>query len=351
MITADEFLTYDVSDLPPEWQEKTLFIDGLDEVRVGAQGADDFREIRKLLRALGKTHFRLSCRQADWLGENDQNKLRAVAQDSEVTVLRLDPLTLCDIENILNTRSDIPDARTFIKEAQKKRVEGLLTNPLSLDMLAQAVTGGKSWPESRKETFERACHRIVDEHNPEHREAQASKGPFTSDQLLDAAGRLCALQLISGAAGYTLRGQPEEGFPTLDQCGYDSPEVFRPALATKLFKGVSNNRFAPIHRHIAEFLGAWHLAQIIGPRLPARRVIALIVGEEGTVVTEMRGLSAWLAVHCEDARADLIERDPIGVGLYGDIREFYTDEKRAAAGILESRGIPARFREEDGYGF
>ena len=57
------------------------------------------------------------------------------------------------------------------------------------------------------------------------------------------------------------------------------------------------------------------------------------MGEDGTVVTEMRGLSAWLAAHCKDARANLIERDPIGVGLYGDIREFSTDEKHA---LLES---------------
>ena len=134
-----------------------------------------------------------------------------------------------------------------------------------------------------------------------------------------------------GAAGYTLRGQPDEEYPTLDQCDYDSPEALRSALATKLFKGVSNDRFAPIHRHIAEFLGARHLAQIIdrGP-LPARRVIALIEGKDNTVVTEMRGLSAWLAAHSKDARAGLIERDPIGVGLYGDIREFSIDEKRAA---------------------
>ena len=107
--------------------------------------------------------------------------------------------------------------------------------------------------------------------------------------------------------------------------------MLRPALATKLFKGVSDNdhRFSPVHRHIAEFLGARHLAGIIKSGLPARRVIALIAGEDGTVVTEMRGLSAWLAAHCKDARAELIERDPIGVGLYGDIREFFTDEKRA----------------------
>ena len=157
--------------------------------------------------------------------------------------------------------------------------------------------------------------------------------------FFDAAGRLCAVQLISGAAGYTLRGQPDEEYPTLDQCDYDSPEALRSALATKLFKGASNNRFTPVHRHIAEFLGARHLAEVINSELPARRVIALIEGEDGTVVTEMRGLSAWLAAHCKDARTDLIERDPIGVGLYGDIREFSTDEKRALLESLNREGV------------
>ena len=141
VITADEFLTYDVSDLPPEWREKTLFIDGLDEVRAGAQGENAFREIRKLLRALGKPRFRLSCRQADWLGTNDQERLESVSLDSKVKVLSLDPLTDSDVEKILNARADIPDAHTFIKIAKEKGVEGLLANPLSLDMLAKAVRG------------------------------------------------------------------------------------------------------------------------------------------------------------------------------------------------------------------
>ncbi len=175
---------------------------------------------------------------------------------------------------------------------------------------------------------------MVREHNEEHQAAQASKGSPSSGQLLDAAGRLCAVQLIAGAAGYRLHGQADEEYPALDQGDYAPPEMLRPALATKLFKGASSNHFAPVHRHIAEFLGARHLAQIIGDGLPARRVIALITGEDGTVVTEMRGLSAWLAAHCKDARADLIERDPIGVGLYGDIGGFSTGEKRALLASL-----------------
>ena len=108
----------------------------------------------------------------------------------------------------------------------------------------------------------------------------------------------------------------------------------RRVVRTKLFKGDSVDRFVPIHRHIAEFLGARYLARVVEDRLPARRVFALITGEDGIVATEMRGFSAWLAAHCKKARADLIDRDPVGVGLYGDIGEFSIDEKRALLSAL-----------------
>ena len=175
---------------------------------------------------------------------------------------------------------------------------------------------------------------MVLEHNEEHQAARES-GPIAvhtpaPEELLDAAGRLCTVQLISGAAGYTWGlGQPSENYPAVDECDGISPNLLRFTRSTKLFKGESDNRFAPVHRHIAEFLGAGHLARLIEDGLPAQRVISLMTGEDGIVVTEMRGLSAWLAALCREARSALIERDPIGVGLYGDIRGFSHDEKRA----------------------
>ena len=339
LITARDFLTFNPQS-HPEWHDKTLFIDGLDEIRVGANDArTPFDQIRGRLDEFGKPRFRLSCREADWLGANDQKHLESVSPDSKVTVLRLNPLTDSDIADILNARPDINDADAFIAAAEERGVEGLLANPQTLKMLADVVAQGGGWPKSRKETFEMACGQMIREHNEEHQAAQESNSPPTPDQLLDAAGRLCDIQLISGTAGHTLRGQPDEEYPTLDQCDYDSPEALRSALATKLFKGVSNDRFTPVHRHIAEFLGARHLAEVIKGGLPARRVITLIAGEDGTVVTEMRGLSAWLAAHCPSARTYLIERDPIGVGLYGDIRGFSTDEKHALLESLNSEGV------------
>ena len=338
-IPARDFLTLNV-DRRPEWREKTLFIDGLDEVRAGtADVRTSFDAIRGRLDALGKPRFRLSCREADWLGANDKKHLDSVAPDGTVTVLRLDPLTDEDISKILCAQPGVNDAQEFVAKARERGVDGLLKNPQSLELLAKAVTN-EGWPENRLDTFERACRQMVRELNDEHRAARREAETPLLDQLLDAAGRLCAVQLIAGITGYTVGlGEPDSAYPSPEECGDDIERgVYKAALTTKLFRGVSNNRFTPVHRHIAEFLGAHHLAQLIDKGLPSQRVLALIMGTDGGVVTEMRGLSAWLAAQCPRARIALIGRDPIGVGLYGDLHQFSHDMKRALLNALKRKG-------------
>ncbi len=344
LISARDFLALDL-DSHPEWRDKTLYIDGLDEIRAGAPNAlTPFETVRGRLDRFGRPRFRLSCREADWLGDNDRKHLAAVSRDAQVTVLRLDPLTDRDVVRILSDCPGIDDAQAFVESARERGVEALLKNPMSLTLLGKAVAQGKGWPNGRLETFEKACSIIVREHNEDH---EIAGQPFPPDQLLNAAGRLCAVQLLAGTAGYSLRNKEEDDDyptlddctgPTLDDCTGPSPEVLRRALSTKLFKSTSRYRLAPVHRHLAEFLGARHLARTIEKGLPGRRVLALMTGEDGTVVTEMRGLSAWLAAHSRRARSDLIERDPIGVGLYGDIRQFSRDEKQALLKTLRREG-------------
>ena len=337
LISARDFLTFDSTN-HPEWHGKTLFIDGLDEVRAGSSDAlGPFDAIRSRLESLGKPRFRLSCRGADWLGANDRKRLLNISPDSKVIVLRLDQLTPQNIEEILENRGNIGSAEKFISEAQKRGVDELLTNPQSLDLLAKVVADGRGWPKSRLETFEKACRLLVHERNEEHQAARYYTDPSDPSQLLDAVGRLCAVQLLSGAEGYSFHlNEEDDDYPGIGSCAYDNPDLLRPALSSKLFKGVSEGRFAPVHRHLAEFLGARNLARIIDEGLPFRRILALISGEDGTPVTQMRGLSAWLAAHCKNARSDLIERDPIGVGLYGDVRGFSTEEKSALLKSLKA---------------
>ena len=141
-ISARNFLAFDPQN-HPEWRGKVLFIDGLDEVRAGsADIRTPFDQVRGKLDALGKPPFRLSCREADWLGENDRKHLESVSPDSAVRVLRLDPLTDADVASILDARPDIGDAGAFIEAARERGVDGLLANPQTLEMLADVVGGG-----------------------------------------------------------------------------------------------------------------------------------------------------------------------------------------------------------------
>ena len=75
-ITARDFQTLDPE---PEWENATLYIDGLDETRAGAtDGRTPFDAMRLKLQRLGRPRFRLSCREADWFGANDRERLKAV---------------------------------------------------------------------------------------------------------------------------------------------------------------------------------------------------------------------------------------------------------------------------------
>ena len=343
-VTARDFLTFSPDD-HPEWHGKTLFIDGLDERRAGSPDKRaPFDRIRCRLDKLGRPRFRLSCRTADWLGENDRRHLASVApRNSDVAVLRLDPLTDSDARAILEAHADIPDPSSFIAIAKERSVDALLKNPQSLRLLADVVARSGTWPDSRLTTFDLACRHLAAEHDQDRR--HAARQPVV-DCVLDAAGRMCAILLLTGSAGYAPdRDDADDDYLSPDRCASDRDMCLH-ALSTKLFTAETEGRFTPVHRHLAEFLAARHLERLIangnGNGLPKRRVLALITGYDGAVVTQHRGLSAWLAALCRNARSDLIERDPIGVVSYGDVRDFTTGEKRMLLAALEREGSRLR---------
>lgn len=342
-ITARDFITFEDR---AEWHEKTLFIDGLDEIRAGSQDArTPFDAIRSQLEKLGRPSFRLSCREADWFGSSDQERLKTVSPNGQLTILHLDPLTDSDIVEILQRNPRVSDAGEFIQWAKQKDLYELLTNPQILDMLAKAVDG-TNWPDSRKQTFELACHTIIREHNPEHMDAKRTK-PMDENKQLSAAGFLCAVQLIAGNAGYALsHDMMNTEFPALFHIAFYNAKLLNEVARTKLFKAPIDGRIVPLHRHVAEYLAARYLAERIECNgLPIGRILALITGEDGVVVAELRGLSAWLAAQCKSQRNAIIERDPLGVVLYGDVQDFTCqDKRRVLDGLQREAARYPRFR-------
>ncbi len=326
-VTARNFITFENR---PEWHGTTLFIDGLDEMRAGVSDQrTPFDQIRAKLQDLGCPRFRLSCREADWFGANDRNHLKDVSPDGKLKVLRLDPLSREDILKILCCNHGVNNPELFVASAEEKGIGILLVNPQNLKMLASAVADG-NWPETRMETFGLACRKLLEEHNQGHELVKRYSSDIRS--LLNEAGRLCAIQLLTGHAGYTLtHNETSHEYIHLKRIHTEDQEVFHHVLSTKLFESPfespTETHVSPIHRQVAEFLGGQYLAKLIQEGLPVRRVLALMTGYDGGIVSELRGLSAWLAAHSPQSRREIIERDPLGTILYGDVWGFSIDEK------------------------
>ncbi|MXZ39305.1 MAG: hypothetical protein F4Z19_13860 [Holophagales bacterium] len=353
LVPARDLELFDVSD-DPEW-DWTLFIDGLDEVRAGhSDGRTALDQILVQLHRLRRPRFRLSCREADWLGAYDRKRLEKVAPEGELTVLRLDPLTTADVEKIVESEARVEDPALFLQEADAKGFKPLLANAQNLVLLIGAAADG-DWPETRREMFELACRHLLQESNEEHLLSSLTRPG--DKPMLEDAGRVCALLLLSEIPGVSptrVVGSSDDRYPAVEFLDPIREETAaeaealahrrRLALSSRLFAAPSGDAPAkpclePVHRHIAEFLAGRYLAKRIRDRrLPAGRVTALLTAQDGGVVTPHRGLCAWLAAHSKQIRPDLIERDPVGVGLYGDVHVFSNAEKRRLLSALIREG-------------
>lgn len=322
-VTARDLRTIYGSRLPTGVE--TLFVDGLDEARAG--GGDPrgpFDEIRARIRELAPRRVRVSCRELDWLGENDRTNLTKVIPGGELFVLRLEPLSGDEQRRIIAARNEIPDAEAFLAEAAERGVGGLLANPQTLVLLVQAVGDSGEFPKGRTETFERACLVLAREPNTDHGIA-APVSP--ADTLLDAAGRMCAISLLSGSAGFALPAAPDaSGFVPTSALGETAGHAMN-AARTRLFVGAGDRRFAAAHANLAAFLAARYLAGLVNGAVPRVRILALLAGHDDSPPTHLRGLLAWLAAISPTLRRTLIERDPVAVLMYGDVRRFSRDEK------------------------
>ena len=319
----------------PEWQDATLLIDGLDEVR---GGGGDLREpldsLLCRLEKLGNPRFRLSCREGSWLGRSDFRELSSVTDDEELHLLRLDPLSEQDAQRIL-AAAGVRDPDSFFWKAMDRGLEAFLQNPLLLAILVKANDNG-SWPEGRVATFECACEALARETNREHLDRRDGH-PFAVEEIVLAAGRLCSILLLCGNSGWSRRGLGDDEYPALSEAGEGQP-LLKFALDTKLFEGGAETGRRPRHRQIAEFLAATYLDHAIRYRgLLATRVLAWMQGVDGMVMPDLRGVSVWLAARNAEVRRPVFESDPVGVAFHGDTERFSHEDTALLFSGLEAQ--------------
>lgn len=324
-LSARDFIALGVE---PTSADKTLFIDGLDEMRAGsADGRVPLDAIRSKLNGLGRPRFRLSCREHDWRAQTDLAALTQVAPGGVVQELHLEPLSREEQRQVLEARaSEVLDAQAFFDRADEHRLADLFGNPLLLDLTIRAVATQGGWPGSRRAIYDLACRELATERSQAHLDAKPLE-PGAVDRLLDDAGLLCAVLLLSGKASIT-RAQD---ITTSSLAWHLLPAELSlhdagAALASKVFVTTSGES-VPRHRSIAEFLAGKAIARRQQEGLPLGRVLALVQGGDGGIVEPLRGMLGWLTVHDVHARQRLIRLDPLGAVLNGDVAAFSTTDK------------------------
>lgn len=319
---AGAFVRSAAIDLPEGCR---IIIDGLDEIASTALGGGVDAVLARLS-TMGAPPFILSCREADWRGASDRIKI----EDDYAAlprVLHLEPFDRDDAVVFLQAAFPSVDALATLDHLSDRGLEDIYRNPLTLRLLGEVARDDGALPNSRAQLLDRACHVMLREENPRHEDAAHTR--LSDDALLLGAGALCAVQLLCDRAGVLSRGPAAEGWVRLaDLAALPLAGGAAEALHTRLFQAEAENRFIPIHRVIAEYLGARWIARCFESGVSERRIFSLFLQGDG-VPTSLRGLHAWTA-HFSDALAPrCIAADPYAVLRYGDADTLGLEQARA----------------------
>ena len=301
-----------------------LFLDGLDETMAARRSDAPLDEVVRLLQSEGWPAFWLTCRPADWAQAGGRALLEECSPGG-LALARLLPLSEEQIAGVVEAAG--LDPAVVLGSMADAGLQELLGNPETLRLTVEVFAEGGP-PASRADLYLRATRQLARECNREH---ARRPGRPTDAQLLDAAGALSAMLLLTGKPAVASRGAEASDAVPLEACdGLAAPGHLEAALGSRLFRAVGDDAWEPAHRTIAEFVAAGFLAARVaqGGR-PLRTVLALVCGDDAAPEPSLRGLFAWLAAALPDRAPEFVGRDPYAVATYGDLSALRLPGRRA----------------------
>jgi hypothetical protein len=320
-----------------------LLIDALDEAAARVEGDAVDRVLNKL-DILAFPDFILSCRAADW----EARTRTAITEDynREPLVCTLEPLSRDEAIALLAHIRGNAEPADILDALDRQQLGDLAGNPFMLTLLGR-VSSSHGIPSSRARLFEQAASLMWREHNDEH--AGGRLDALSESTALDAAGAAFAALLLSGNEALVRRSNPmgEGKLAIAEVARLPGAADADAILSSKLVRSDGAGGFIPIHRVMAEFLGArWLAGHVSGRRARGRLLAAL--GDTHVIPARLRGLHAWLAFHSPSLAPLVMARDPYGVIRYGDNEEL---NGPAAGQLLDALEALAQadpwFRAED----
>lgn len=316
-VSATSFLRQPDTILP---QNECLVIDGLDEV-AAVEESDPLHNVLKKLLACGKPRFILSCREAEWRG----NTARAdISDDYGVSPLQfyLEPLSYQEALTALSQKNDAGRAKTALKRLDEVGLSDLYANPLTLNFIDAILAAHEDIPETRANLYQQAVAQLRLEQNDRHKKSTLAR--LSLDDALDAAGAAMAAMLLTGKDAVSVGSHDDSAIAIAELDSCIAPKAAEAVLGSNLFRRIETeaDHFRPLHRTVAEFLGARWLSRMLEkhphPKQAMARLFALIM-VDGGVPASLRGLAAWMPFFSSNRLGpNIIASDPYAVLRYGD---------------------------------
>ena len=334
-IQAGTFARQDMSNLL-DTSDECVVIDGVDEI-VNVRSGSAVDEILKKLSEIKNPRFILTCRVADWQCSVERTKIRNDL-NREVLQLYLQPFSYRDAQRYLSEEFSTIDARSILDQLHNQGSEDFYGNPLTLRLIGEVMTrkvGEGKLPRYRAEILEQVCQLMIEEENPIR---QYKHNEYASEDLINTAGAICGTIILCDQIGIHTNNNvskaPNGFLHSGEIAKLPYGQFHEQALKTRLFTAEPNDRFLPIHRVVAEYLGAKWLAKSCENHRSIRRVLNLF-HYDWEVPTSLRGLHAW-TVHFSDRLAErCIGADPIGVINNGIGEHLRPDKARILLATLK----------------
>jgi hypothetical protein len=336
-----------MSPSPEETNGRVVIIDGLDEIATYSNQPPIAQIVSKLQHS-GASRYIFTCRAADWQDATASSILEILLKGDPIVATLL-PMSDEAVQSFILAYSQKNglDADNFSSKASRHGSTELLRNPQMLSMFLDASTTAE-WPQTRLALYSRACQFLIGEDNRIHSEVRPAK--YSNENLLDAAGFICAQLILSNISSVVAKGKTAAGVVSALDLSDDHFPLDRitAVLGTKVFTAASSTTLAPAHRTIAEFLAAKWLSKALEGGLSIRRFETLLYSSGYVVSSALRGLHAWIAtLYGGSLTRKLARRDPYGLLVYGDASNLTDSNARHLICHLEalSRADP-EFRDD-----
>ena len=168
---------------------------------------------------------------------------------------------------------------------------------MTLNFIAAIVKVESTIPDTRAQLFKRAVLQLCLEPNERHQDSPLAS--LSEDSALDAAGAPMAAMLITGSDRVTLKNEGKATLSLSELTDLVDQTHLKAVLGSNLFRAdpVCQGQFLPLHRTVAEYLGArWLARQVDKSGYPSRMAMRLLglISAAGGVPASLRGLHAWL---------------------------------------------------------